>query len=98
MGESLNSTICFGFFCPFPTDIAELEKVVPAANAVVLKLIFGFARDQQVGIGVNEDLVVAVLIGKNGFNQFAQGIGRAGAPGGLPAVCLLYTSPSPRDS
>ena len=51
---------------------------------MVLKLIFGFARDQQVGIGVNEDLVVAVLIGKNGFNQFAQGIGRAGAPGGRP--------------
>jgi len=45
---------------------------------------------------VDQYFVVAVLVGKDGLDQFAQGIGRAGAPGGPPvlaeddAVALLF--------
>ena len=52
---------------------------------MVLELIFGFGRHQQIGVGVNQDFVVTVVIGKRRFDQFTQGIGRAGPPGGLPA-------------
>ena len=34
---------------------------------------------------MNQNLVVAVVVGEDGLDQFAQGIGRAGPPGGAPA-------------
>ena len=61
------------------------KRAVAAANAVVLELILGFGGHQQIGIGVNQNFVVTVVIGKHRFDQFTEGIGRAGSPGGLPA-------------
>ena len=41
-----------------------------AANSVVLELIFGFGGHKEVGIGMNQDLVVDLVISKRRFDQF----------------------------
>ena len=50
-------------------------------------MIFCFAGHQQVGIGVDEDLVVTVVVGEDGLDEFTQGVNGAGPPGGLPLFC-----------
>ena len=62
---------------------------------MVLELIFGFGGHQQIGISVNQDFVVDLVIGKRRFDQFTQGIGRAGSPGGLLALCENDAVPLP---
>ena len=58
-------------------------------------MIFCFAGHQQVGIGVDEDLVVTVVVGEDGLDEFTQGVNGAGPPGGLPSFGEVDAVPLP---
>ena len=93
---------CFGRWIP-PTNISQIpEYIDPSSFNIVLAWIeYG---NRLLGVIVGLSIVVMTMIAiiyirKNKkilFNSLLA-LFLVGANGGLGAICLLYTSPSPRD-